>query len=123
MSRQKWRLIASPSPVPPYLLLVDASAWENASNSRPSCSSVIPMPVSETANVMPSSPAGAASDDPPPGESAGLPTFGPMGPLDPHVPPTMGPLDPHGPTVRGTRTGSVGVGLAPSAGAPLPQAG
>ena len=49
--RQKWRLIASPSPVPPYLLRVDASAWENASNSRPSCSSVIPIPVSATENV------------------------------------------------------------------------
>src|SRR5688500_3125886 len=43
--RQKWRLIASPSPVPPYRLRVDASAWENASNSFPSCSVVIPMPV------------------------------------------------------------------------------
>src|SRR5690242_9713647 len=49
--RQKWRLIASPSPVPPYLLRVDASAWENASNRRPSCSSVIPMPVSERAKT------------------------------------------------------------------------
>ena len=28
-----------------------ASAWENASNRRPSCSSVMPMPVSETAKV------------------------------------------------------------------------
>jgi hypothetical protein len=27
---QDARLIASPRPVPPYLLLVDASAWENA---------------------------------------------------------------------------------------------
>ena len=43
--RQKWRLIASPSPVPPYRLRVDASAWENASNSRPNCSSVIPFQV------------------------------------------------------------------------------
>src|SRR4029079_18027404 len=50
--RQNCRLIARPSPVPPYLLLVLASAWENASNSRPSCSLVIPMPVSETAKEM-----------------------------------------------------------------------
>src|SRR4051794_3750875 len=49
--RQNWRLIASPSPVPPYLLLVDASACENASNRRPSCASVIPMPVSVTVKV------------------------------------------------------------------------
>ena len=40
--------IASPRPVPPKRRLVEASAWENASNRRPSCSSVIPMPVSRT---------------------------------------------------------------------------
>ena len=32
--RQKRRLIARPRPVPPYLRVVDASAWVNASNSR-----------------------------------------------------------------------------------------
>src|SRR5262249_35744238 len=53
--RQNARLIANPRPVPPYLDRVDASACENASNRRPSCSSVIPMPVSETANVIQSS--------------------------------------------------------------------
>src|SRR3954447_26958159 len=38
-SRQKWRLIARPSPVPPCSLLVDASAWENgAPNSATTCS-------------------------------------------------------------------------------------
>src|SRR3954470_23998215 len=46
--RQKWRLMARPRPVPPYFDRVLASAWENASNRRPSCSSVMPMPVSET---------------------------------------------------------------------------
>ena len=35
--------------MPPYFLVVEASAWLNAWNSRPSCSSVMPMPVSETA--------------------------------------------------------------------------
>ena len=48
---QKCWTSASPRPVPPNRLLVDASAWANAWNSRPSCSSVIPMPVSETAKV------------------------------------------------------------------------
>ena len=43
---QKRLLIASPRPVPPYLRVVEASAWENSWNSLPICSSVIPMPVS-----------------------------------------------------------------------------
>src|SRR5688572_21689887 len=51
ISRQKWRVIARPSPVPPKRRVVEESAWENASNRRPSCSSVMPMPVSETAKV------------------------------------------------------------------------
>src|SRR5438874_604792 len=60
--RQKCRLIANPSPAPPYRLRVLASASENASNSRPNCSSVMPMPVSVTANVIQSpSPARVAS--------------------------------------------------------------
>jgi len=48
---QKFRVIANPSPVPPYFLVVEASAWLNAWNSRPSCCSVMPMPVSETAKL------------------------------------------------------------------------
>ena len=49
---QNIRLIAKPSPVPPYLLAVDASACANATKSRPSCSGVIPMPVSSTTRRM-----------------------------------------------------------------------
>ena len=49
--RQKRRLIASPSPVPPYLRVVEASAWVKAWNSLPNCSGFIPMPVSLTRNV------------------------------------------------------------------------
>jgi hypothetical protein len=49
-SWQNRREIARPSPVPPYFLAVEVSAWLNAWNRRPSCSSVMPMPVSETAN-------------------------------------------------------------------------
>src|ERR1700737_2718219 len=37
---QKRLLIASPSPVPPYLRVVEASAWENSWNSLPICSAV-----------------------------------------------------------------------------------
>ena len=47
--QKRWE-IAKPRPVPPYFLLVEASAWLNAWNSRPSCSSVMPIPVSEIAN-------------------------------------------------------------------------
>ena len=46
--RQNLRLMARPRPVPPYLRVVEASAWPKASNNRPICSGVIPMPVSET---------------------------------------------------------------------------
>ena len=35
---QNRRVIASPSPVPPYLRVVDASAWVNAWNSFAICS-------------------------------------------------------------------------------------
>ena len=41
--------IARPSPVPPYLRVVEASACWKAWNSRPICSGVRPMPVSLTA--------------------------------------------------------------------------
>src|SRR6202048_1050246 len=40
---QKRLLIASPRPVPPYLRVVDASAWENSWNSLPLFSGVLPM--------------------------------------------------------------------------------
>ncbi len=52
---QKRRVIASPSPVPPYLRVVDASACENGWKSRPSCSEVMPMPVSLTRKTIRSS--------------------------------------------------------------------
>ncbi len=54
--RQKRREMASPRPVPPYLLAVEASAWLNASNSRSSCSGVMPIPVSLTRKTMVSPP-------------------------------------------------------------------
>ena len=38
--------IASPSPVPPYLRVVDASAWTNGENSAAAWSGRIPIPVS-----------------------------------------------------------------------------
>jgi len=53
---QKRLVIASPRPVPPYLQVVDASAWENSWNSLPICSGVMPMPVSATAIVTHSRP-------------------------------------------------------------------
>ena len=40
--------IASPSPVPPYLRVVDASAWTNGANSAATWSGRIPIPVSVT---------------------------------------------------------------------------
>ena len=46
--RARRRLMASPSPVPPYLRVVEVSAWLNASNSLPCCSGAMPMPVSRT---------------------------------------------------------------------------
>ncbi len=51
--------IESPSPVPPYCLLVVPSAWWKASNIRSCFSSGIPIPVSETENItafVPSTP-------------------------------------------------------------------
>ena len=55
-------LIASPSPVPPYLRVVDESACENDWNSRLMPSADRPMPVSRTAKVSSACPpaAGAA---------------------------------------------------------------
>ena len=44
-------LIASPRPVPPYLLAVLDEAWENSWNSLSICSAVIPPPVSVTVSV------------------------------------------------------------------------
>src|SRR5215831_1040719 len=48
--RASLRVMASPRPVPPYFFAVDASAWENSWNNLPSCSGVMPMPVSATAS-------------------------------------------------------------------------
>jgi hypothetical protein len=45
MSSNSCLLMASPSPVPPYLRVVEASAWEKDSKRRPRCSSVIPIRV------------------------------------------------------------------------------
>ena len=42
--------------MPPYLRVVETSAWENSWNSLPICSSVMPMPVSVTAIVIQSRP-------------------------------------------------------------------
>ena len=41
-------LMVSPRPVPPYLRVVEPSAWLKAWKSRPACSGVMPMPVSST---------------------------------------------------------------------------
>src|SRR5262249_60627573 len=43
------RVMARPSPVPPYCRAVEESACVNSSNSLACCSGVIPMPVSATA--------------------------------------------------------------------------
>ena len=40
--------MTSPSPVPPYLRVVEASAWLNDWNNRPHCSGDMPMPESRT---------------------------------------------------------------------------
>ena len=48
ISRHIRRESASPSPVPPKRRAVSASACENSVKSRPSCSAVMPMPVSAT---------------------------------------------------------------------------
>src|SRR5262249_11215374 len=49
---QNFLLIARPRPVPPYFLGVLASAWEKAWKSFPSCSGVMPMPLSETRKTI-----------------------------------------------------------------------
>ena len=48
--RQKWRVMTSPSPLPPYFRVVDASAWLKALNNRLICSADMPMPESDTWN-------------------------------------------------------------------------
>ena len=45
---QSCRLITRPSPVPPYLRVVEASAWAKALKSLASCSGLRPIPVSIT---------------------------------------------------------------------------
>src|SRR6266702_3538803 len=47
--RASLRVMARPSPVPPYCRAVEESAWVNSSNSLACCSGVMPMPVSATA--------------------------------------------------------------------------
>jgi hypothetical protein len=54
--RASLRVIASPSPVPPYRRAVEESAWVNSSNSLACCSAVMPMPVSATASSIQSRP-------------------------------------------------------------------
>ena len=51
-SRDNSRLIASPSPVPPYLRLVQPSACWNASKMICCLSDGMPMPVSDTAKQI-----------------------------------------------------------------------
>ena len=50
MRRTSSREIARPKPVPPYLRVVEPSAWLNARNKRSRISSGMPMPVSMTSN-------------------------------------------------------------------------
>ena len=45
-------LMVRPRPVPPYLRVVEASAWLKALNRRPRCSGVMPMPVSRIENLI-----------------------------------------------------------------------
>ena len=52
--------MARPSPVPPNLRVVDASACVNASNTRACCSGEMPMPVSATSNLTPTPLTGSA---------------------------------------------------------------
>src|SRR6266699_1624626 len=47
--RASLRVMARPSPVPPYCRAVEESAWVNSSNNLACCSGVMPMPVSATA--------------------------------------------------------------------------
>src|SRR3977135_2233100 len=46
IKRQNLRLSAKPSPVPPYFLEIDTSAWVKAWNNLETCSGVIPIPES-----------------------------------------------------------------------------
>ena len=73
LSTQTWPSISStsflemarPSPVPPYLRVVELSAWLNDWNNRSHCSAVIPMPLSRTQKCSSTcSPASAASSTP-----------------------------------------------------------
>ena len=43
--------MASPRPVPPYLRVIESSAWVKASKMTVSCYFVMPMPVSFTVNA------------------------------------------------------------------------
>ena len=63
MRRHSFRLIASPSPVPPNCRVVDVSAWVKASKMRSCWSGAMPMPVSRTENrsVWAEPPAAATS--------------------------------------------------------------
>jgi len=54
-------LIDSPSPLPPYLRVVEESACEKDWNSRKRLSSAMPMPVSRTVKRRPVLPAGASA--------------------------------------------------------------
>ena len=40
--------MVSPRPVPPYLRVIEPSAWVKAWNRRSTCSADMPMPVSRT---------------------------------------------------------------------------
>ena len=53
---QNRRLIARPSPVPPYCRVVEASTCVKSWNSRSICSAVMPMPVSLTRKCIQSRP-------------------------------------------------------------------
>jgi hypothetical protein len=54
---QSLRVIESPSPVPPYLRVVERSACENGRKIFFICSSVMPMPESRTRKLIQSCPA------------------------------------------------------------------
>ena len=51
MASQKWRVIASPRPVPPTRRVGDGSIWEKGRKSFVRCSGSMPMPVSVTRKV------------------------------------------------------------------------
>jgi len=56
MSWQNRWVMLRPSPVPPYLRVVDGSAWVNGWKSRLICAAVIPIPVSRTVKTISSRP-------------------------------------------------------------------